>query len=357
MGKHTNFILILVLCCSISACIRYVPARSELNSGQSSEQIAQSNLLGAEAFYANEKMLKDRVEALVKARGNLALNPSTDTYRLGAGDILEFDVSGLPNLHSEVEISPSGTALFPLINGEVLAKDKSLFELKSDLASRLSRFIKNPQVRLNVKEFQAHKVAVTGAVAKPGLYPLRRGAPMLSELIAEAGGRTEKAGNRVMVMPPASTTGDSNSGFAVEIDFEDLIGSAVARPLIIPVIGGDTIIVPEAGTYEVEGEVKTPGSYKITSKKSVMGAIAGAGGFGYAAKVDEVEVIRDIGGGKKAYVALNLEDIALKGQDDVRVRDGDLVRVPTESGRHTKRQIVETLNSIFRGVGVQGQVR
>jgi protein involved in polysaccharide export with SLBB domain len=142
----------------------------------------------------------------------------------------------------------------------------------------------------------------------------------------------------------------------IELDFEDMIGSAVARPVLIPVIGGDTIIIPEVGTFEVEGEVKNPGSFKITGKKSVMGAIAAAGGFGYAAQVREVEVIRDIGGGKKAFIALNLEDIALKGQDDVRVRDGDLIRVPTQSGRHIERQIVEGINAVFRGVGVQGRM-
>lgn len=357
MSYRALYLPLLLVCLCVSSCIRYVPARSEITKDKTPEELAQSGILGAEEFYKYERTLKEHVDSLVAARQSMAINHSIDSYRLGAGDVLEFDVFGLPNLHSEVQISPNGGASFPLLSGELQAGGKTLFELKNQLVGALAKYVKNPQVKLLVKDFQAHKVAVTGAVAKPGLYPLHRVGALVSDLIAEAGGRTEKAGNRVLLMPVSSMGAAAEpNAFGVEVDFEDLLGSAVTRPVMIPLVGGDTIIVPEAGTFEVEGEVKTPGSYKITNKKSVMGAIAAAGGFGYAAKVREVEVIRDIGSGKKAYVALNLEDIALKGQDDVRVRDGDLIRVPTESGRHVERQIVESINAIFRGVGVQGRV-
>ncbi len=355
MSYRNQLLTAFIFCTAVSACVRYVPSRSEIMESKSADEIAKSGVLGAEEFYRYERLQKERVDALSSSRRDLALNPSMESYRLGAGDVLEFDVYGLPNLHSVIEISPDGMASFPL-TGDVQAGDKTLFELKRHLQGALLRYVKNPQVQLNIKDFKAHKVAVTGAVSRPGLYPLHRIGATVADLIAEAGGRTEKAGNRVLIVPFAGTGAtNTQNNFGVEVDFEDLIGSAVAMPVIIPLVGGDTIIVPEAGTFEVEGEVKTPGSYKITGKKSVMGAIAAAGGFGYAAKVREVEVIRDIGSGKKAYVALNLEDIALKGHDDVRVRDGDLIRVPTESGRHVERQIVESINAVFRGVGLQAR--
>jgi hypothetical protein len=52
-------------------------------------------------------------------------------------------------------------------------------------------------------------------------------------------------------------------------------------------------------------------------------------------------------------VTLDLEEVGLRGAQDVRLRNGDLVRVPSEPGRFFKRQIVSTLNSIFNGFGVQ----
>jgi polysaccharide export outer membrane protein len=324
-----------------------VAPRSEAGDSATSKS---ETLLGAQEFELHEQKIKEQIQRLVSERASLVSNHSEDTYRLGRGDVLEFDVFGLPNLRTEVEISPSGGAQFPLLQGEVYLVGKSLHEAKRDLAGRLARYIKNPQIKLVVTQYQGNKVAISGAVAKPGMYALRRGAPLVSEMISEAGGRTDKAGNRIIISANSGTSG------SVEVDYEDLIGSAEQAPLIIPVMNGDTIIVPEAGTFEVEGEVKAPGSYKITGRKTVMGSIAAAGGFGFAARVHEVELIRDIGAGKKAYIVLNLEDIALRGKDDVRVRDGDLIRVPTESGRHVQRQVVEALNSIFRGFGFQGQV-
>jgi protein involved in polysaccharide export with SLBB domain len=135
-----------------------------------------------------------------------------------------------------------------------------------------------------------------------------------------------------------------------------LIGNINQRPLLIPLLPGDTIIVPEAGTYEVDGEVVQPGSFKLTSRTSVIGAIAAARGFTYSAAVNRVEVIRDTGAGKKALIAVDLEQIGLRGGQDVRLRNGDLVRVPSEPGRFFKRQVVETINGLFNGVGVNQRV-
>jgi hypothetical protein len=141
-----------------------------------------------------------------------------------------------------------------------------------------------------------------------------------------------------------------NSG--IEIEIEDLFGTTDKGPLLIPLVPGDTIIVPEAGTYEVDGEVTTPGSFRLTGRTSVIGAIASAKGFNYSADVNNVELIRDIGSGEKALITLDLELVGLRGARDVRLRNGDLVRVPSHSTRFFKRQIVETINGLFNGVGV-----
>jgi protein involved in polysaccharide export with SLBB domain len=141
----------------------------------------------------------------------------------------------------------------------------------------------------------------------------------------------------------------------IEIDLEDLVGQSGQRPLLVPLLPGDTIVVPEAGRYEVDGEVLHSGSFVLASRTSALGAIAAAGGFTYSADVKKVEVIRDIGAGKKAAVTLDLEEVGLRGGRDLRLRNGDVVRVPSEPGRFFRRQVVETLNGIFRGVGVNAQ--
>jgi protein involved in polysaccharide export with SLBB domain len=148
----------------------------------------------------------------------------------------------------------------------------------------------------------------------------------------------------------------SEPASGIEVDMEDLLGTVDRRPVILPLVPGDTIVVPEAGTYEVDGEVTTPGSYKLTGRTSVIGAIAAAKGFTYSADVNNVEVIRDVGAGRKALVALDLEEVGLRGGRDIRLRNGDLVRVPSHSSRFFKRQVVETINGIFNGFGVNKRV-
>jgi protein involved in polysaccharide export with SLBB domain len=138
----------------------------------------------------------------------------------------------------------------------------------------------------------------------------------------------------------------------IEIDIDDLLGHTTQAPLLIPLMPGDMIIVPEAGMFDVDGEVAKPGSYKLASRTSAMGAIASAGGFTYAADVNKVEVIRDMGAGRKALVTLDLEEVGLRGGADIRLRNGDLVRVPSEPVRFFRRQIVNAINSVFNGVNI-----
>jgi protein involved in polysaccharide export with SLBB domain len=154
----------------------------------------------------------------------------------------------------------------------------------------------------------------------------------------------------------ASSQPDRNENPGVEIELEALTGQLDRRPLLVPLMPGDTIVVPEAGTYEVDGEVTAPGSYKLASRTSVIGAIAAAQGFTYSANVNQVEVIRDTGGGRKAILTLDMEEVGLRGGRDIRLRNGDLVRVPSEPNRFFKRQIVETVNGLFNGFGAQKRI-
>jgi protein involved in polysaccharide export with SLBB domain len=154
----------------------------------------------------------------------------------------------------------------------------------------------------------------------------------------------------------ASATPQLQENAGVEIDLEQLIGQLDQRPLLIPVLPGDTIVVPEAGVFEVDGEVTAPGSYKLASRTSALGAIAAAQGLTYSADVNHVEVIRDTGGGRKALITIDLEQIGLQGKRDIRLRNGDLVRVPSEANRFFKRQIVESLNGLFNGVSVNKRI-
>lgn len=361
--------LFLVVTFSLTACLRYTPSRSELEEKyKEKESVSEGEKIAIEdekAFDQYEAGLKTRLENLLTERSYLAqLDISDSGYKLGPGDILSLDVYGMTDLKSEAEINPAGLVALPLV-GEINAGGMSLSDFRSSLAKSLSRFVRNPQITLSVKQYQANRVSVIGEVTKPGVYPLKRTGQLLTELLSEAGGRTDKASSRIILLPAPKRSAQvqqvamlnpnnpSTEVAGVEIDMDQLMGRVDMRPLLVPLVAGDTIILPEMGTYEVDGEVTKPGSYKLSSRTSTLGAIAAAAGLTYAAKVDGVELIRDIGSGKKASKVLNVEEIALRGAKDLRLRDGDILRVPSEPSLFFKRQIVESINSLFRGVSVQ----
>jgi polysaccharide export outer membrane protein len=369
-------VVLIAASLALGGCLRYVPSRAELErkNGRSASELG-----GAEEFKAAEERRRSELNRLLTERAPLLGASSDSSYRIGVGDVLTVDVFGLPELTGEFEVSPIGT-IAPNLLGETNAKGLSIAELREQLRRAYGSYVKNPQVRVAVKEFVGSRVSVVGAVTKPGLYPLRSGGKLLTDIIAEAGGRTVNAGSSVILIP-ASMRGmapepgiqvASQQGVAsvpgagglqehrgergLEIDLDELYGSTDQAPLMIPLVSGDIITVPEAGSVEVDGEVQTPGSYKLSSKLSSLGAVAAAGGFTYSADVNQVEIIRDVGEGKKASLVLDLEAVALNGKSDVRLHNGDVVRVPSEPGRFTKRQIVEAINGFFR-VGVSGSVR
>ena len=360
------FHILLAIVIATSGCLRYTPSREEIQkrSSRTSENAAP---LGTEQeFHEYERNLKSRLDTLIAERAHL-LGPVHEQtgYAIGPGDIVQINVFGFNDLQTTTEISPAGTITLPLV-GEtpVMGQDPAM--LRTYLSSAYSRFIKNPKVDVTVKTYQANRVSVIGEVSRPGMYPLRHNGQLLTELISEAGGRNPIASTRLILLPSpkaslpannhaAPTTMQGASG--VEIEIDDLMGRLDQRPILVPLLAGDTVVIPEAGSYEVDGEVEKPGSYKITSQASVMSAIAAAGGFTYSADVKKVEVIREIGNGRKALASIDLEEVGLRGGSDIRLRPGDLIRVPSEPELFFERQVVATLNGIFSGFSVNKRVQ
>lgn len=369
--KYQLFIPIisLALICTTVGCLRYTPSHEELKRDNSGNH-SKTPLLGSEIDFENyEQALSKRAQNLLSERAHLLEQSSTQVgYPLGNGDVLDVSVFGFSNLSANTAVAADGSIILPLV-GRVAVGGLPLEEVQCTIARRYSQFIRGPQVLVSLKSFSTSKVSIIGEVNKPGTYPLTRRGMMLTEILSEAGGRTPLAGSRIMLLPaprirssPVSNNSIPSVSFVqaalaepasgIEVDMEDLLGTLDQSPLMLPLVPGDTIVVPEAGTYEVDGEVSTPGSYKLTARTSVIGAIAAAKGFTYSADVNNVEVIRDVGAGRKALVALDLEEVGLRGGRDIRLRNGDLVRVPSHSSRFLKRQVVETINGIFNGFGV-----
>jgi polysaccharide export outer membrane protein len=92
-----------------------------------------------------------------------------------------------------VQIDASGRLSFPLI-GVVEAAGLTPGELAAAIETRLTgRFVRQPQVTVNLVETVSQVITVDGEVGEPGLYPVI-GEMTLIRAVATAGGTTQLAG-------------------------------------------------------------------------------------------------------------------------------------------------------------------
>ena len=114
-----------------------------------------------------------------------------EPYVLGALDRLEIEVFGVPELKRVVTIDSNGTFSFPLA-GMVQASGLTPTQISQAVAGKLTEYVKNPQVTVNVIERVSQNLTVDGQVSKPGQYPVT-GRQTLMRAVAIAGGTTEFA--------------------------------------------------------------------------------------------------------------------------------------------------------------------
>jgi len=113
-------------------------------------------------------------------------------YLIGPFDKLKIDVFGIEDLEKAVQIDASGRLSFPLI-GVVEASGLTPGELAGEIEQRLrGRFVRNPQVTVNLDETVSQVITVDGQVETPGLYPVI-GRMTLMRAVATAGGTSEFA--------------------------------------------------------------------------------------------------------------------------------------------------------------------
>ena len=124
---------------------------------------------------------------------------ANSAYRIGPLDVLDISVFQVPELTKTVQVSDTGTINLPLV-GEIPVAGKTAQEVERDLTARLgAKYVKNPQVTVYVKDYNSQRVTITGAVNKPGVYPIK-GKTSLVQVVAMAGGLMVSSDSTVLVL-------------------------------------------------------------------------------------------------------------------------------------------------------------
>jgi len=111
---------------------------------------------------------------------------------IGPLDSITVDVFGVPELSRELQVDAGGRIAMPLI-GTLDAGGKTAAELAGDIRDALSgRYVRNPNVTVNIASSVSQVVTVDGQVVEPGLYPVTNQMTLL-RAVASAKGLTEFA--------------------------------------------------------------------------------------------------------------------------------------------------------------------
>jgi len=311
----------------------------------------------------------------------------TPDFAIGPGDVLEISVPGVDEIKDRTErVSAQGTIDLP-VAGTVHVGGLTEPQVKAAITKALSKYVKDPQVDIFVKQYSSRQVAVTGMVNKPGLYTLNSRDDTIMDMIGRAGGMSDQAGSSIIFIPssgaPSSaylkqmaadsqvgvkaSSSEANSGRGTAATAEqpervapepaaqnvsaNLSSSKLmlstglpqgADPIFInvvndrgsnlnvPVRPGDMIIVPARGQVLVGGWVQNAGAYQIAPGMTALGAITAAGGqmFSYSA-----EVLRSGPHGERIQLPFDLSKVKDGQEPDIPVQSGDVVVVnPSVAG-------------------------
>ena len=275
-------------------------------------------------------------------------NPVTDErYRIGSGDVLDIRVFNRQQLSREaVRVEPNGMIQMPLIDTDIRAACRSESELAAEIANLYKKYQRNPYVNVFIKEYSSTPVAVMGAVEKPGRFQLTRRVRLL-ELLAYAGGPTDKAGGKIQIAHTGSMSlceplqAVSTNVFDFYSLRDAMQGGRDANPFIQP---GDIISIPEADQAYVIGNVFKPQAVLLKDPVTVSQAIAMAGGTLRATKMGGVRIVRPVKGGTtKQVIPVDLNAINKQRAQDILLEPNDVVEVPTDEGKILRDKIFNGL--------------
>ena len=270
-----------------------------------------------------------------------------ERYRIGPGDVLDIRVFNRPQLSREARVDSNGVIQMPLLEGDIKAACLTENELAQEIARRYLKYQRNPYVNVFVKEYSSTPVAVIGSVEKPGRFQLTRRVRLL-ELLAFAGGPTEKAGGKIQIAHTGAVSlCESQKGTESNIfDFyplqEAMRGSKDANPYIQP---GDIVSIAEADQAYVVGNVFKPQAVTLKEPVTVSQAIAMAGGTLRATKMSAVKIIRPRSGSmtQKDVIAVDLVAIQKQRAEDILLLPNDVIEVPTDEGKILRDKIFGAL--------------
>ena len=361
-----------------------------------------------QAVLETPQQTNDRIRAL-----SSTARMSPHDYVIGNGDVIDIEVFDVKELSREVRVSQTGSIGIPLVPVRLHVGGLTEVQTEQKITEVLEAhgLVSNPQVSVSVKERKSKPITVVGAVQHAMVYQADRPVTIL-EVLAEAGGIANDAGDTVIVTrpsqePPADSseppaigaedpapttpkestpTGAARAESApknvfagpasttstdtpanppasneppplsntITINLDELVESGNATNNII-LQAGDIVTVPHAGIAYILGAVSKPGGYVMANDRSQMSALkllALSGGLSRTAKKDRAVIIRKDSQGQQHEVAVDLKKVLERSSEDVRLQASDILYVPDSASKQAMYRALEFGLALGAGVAL-----
>lgn len=236
------------------------------------------------------------------------------SYIIGAGDEIRITVYGQPELTADSQVSTSGIVVVPLL-GNLSIAGKTSADAAYLIAERYQQgnILKNAQVNLLITKYRSQVVAILGKVNKPGKLVLE-GPTSLTQALAWAGGIAPTGSERLILTRSAKNGRLERT----EYDLQKLLNYDADETPPVWLKDGDTLYVPNAGRFYLNGEVHSPGMYPLDRPLNVMQALGAGGGPTARASNSSIKLFRQQADGSVKE---------LNAKPDDAVMDGDVLMV------------------------------
>ena len=354
-----------------------------------------------QAVLETPQHVNDRIRSL-----SASARAMSHDYVIGNGDLLDIEVFDVKELSREVRVSQTGSIGIPLVPVRLHVAGLTEVQAEQKISEVLEAngLVSHAEVSLSVKERKSKPITVVGAVGHAMVYQADRPVTIL-EVLAEAGGVANDAGDTVIVnrpapeessdpsepsaivpegpAPAAAAKGSAHPGSrqdpssstvpafgasanpptivdpphlnnTITINLNELMESGDATNNIV-LQAGDIVTVPHSGIVYVLGAVGRPGGFVLANDRGQMTTLkvlALAGGLNSTAKRDHAVIVRKNAQGQQHEVAVDLQKVLQRKAEDVQLQPSDILYVPDSDARKAMLRAVELGIAVGTGVAL-----
>ncbi|WP_372369157.1 SLBB domain-containing protein [Candidatus Uabimicrobium sp. HlEnr_7] len=258
------------------------------------------------------------------------------------GDTIRIEIVNEPNLTKNILIPQTGTINYQLIK-EFKVVGKTVLEVTTELKKRLSNFIEDPLINVNVTKWKERKVYIDG------LPDGSRATTLPNDEVFTI--------SRFLLTIGVSPNLKEVKG--VDIIRENPINSEEKETIFLPIDAifknydtkhdivlqaEDFIVIKKKVKVYLQGSIVKPGNYPIdeNNQQTLWDIILLAGGPRPDADLDNVEVIRELKTKKRTTIELS---VSPKNETSFYVQENDIITIPS---KNEKNKVVSVFGEVRR---------